>query len=202
MKFKQGTRTAVMLVALVLSCSVLSFAKKAKTNSGVYIFGVSESFTDSTLYVTPVQALDFVHLNSKSAFLPMRSSFSYQLKNYFEAKKNMPNRLCAVFFNVKREQLQRELAKVKKNYLGQKGYKVEEVSDFQFEKPAGFDDVQLTPEQEKEARKKAKQEKKELKAKQKEAKKNKKGGEKPEKPHAPAKDHTPGHPVPPTPPRN
>lgn len=174
MKLMQGAWTAVVLMSFLMCCNVSSYAKKNKANSGVYIFGVSDSFSDSTVYVTTVQALDFVNLNSKSAFLPMRSSFSYQLKNYFESKKNMPNRLCAVFYDLRKDKLQRELAKVKKNYLAQKGYKVEEVSDFQFEKPAGFDDVQLTPEQEKAARQKAKADQKAYKQKQKEAKKTQK----------------------------
>lgn len=176
MKLMQSAWTAVVLMCFLICCNISSYAKKDKTNSGVYMFGVSDSFSDSTVYVTTVQALDFVHMNSKSAFLPMRSSFSYQLKNYFESKRNMPNRLCAVYFDLRKDRLERELAKVKKNYLAQKGYKVEEVSDFQFEKPAGFDDVQLTPEQEKEAKQKAKRNRKELKAKQKEEKKNKEKG--------------------------
>lgn len=176
MKLIQSGWAAAMLAVCLVCGSVSTYAKKNKSNSGVYIFGVSDSFSDSTVYVTEVQSLDFVRLNSKSAFLPMRSSFSYQLKNYFESKKNMPNRLCAVYFNIRRDKLERELNKVKKNYLSLKGYKIESVSDFKFEKPAGFDDVQLTPEQEKAAKQKAKQEQKELKQKQKEAKKNKKEG--------------------------
>lgn len=176
MKLIQGGWAAVVLAVCLVCGSVSTYAKKNKTNRGVYIFGVSDSFSDSTVYVTEVQSLDFVRLNSKSAFLPMRSSFSYQLKNYFESKKNMPNRLCAVYFNVRRDKLERELNKVKKNYLSLKGYKIESVPDFKFEKPAGFDDVQLTPEQEKAAKQKAKQEQKELKQKQKEAKKNRKKG--------------------------
>lgn len=178
MKSMRGGWTAIVLAICMMGCGVSTYAKKEKVKAkgGVYIVGVSDSFSDSTVYITTVQALDFVRLNSKSAFLPMRSSFCYQLKNYFESQKNMPNRLCAVLFDVRRDKLERELNKVKKNYLSQKGYKVETVSDFQFEKPAGFDDVQLTPEQEKEAKKKAKQQRKEQKQKQKEAKKNGKKG--------------------------
>ena len=174
MKFRQSAWMTAMLAVFLMCCNVAVSAKKGNANSGVYIAGVSDSFSDSTVYVTTVQALDFVHLNSKSAFLPMRSSFSYQLKNFFETKRNMPNRLCAVFFDVSKDKLVRELNKVKKHYLSQKGYKIEEVSDFKFEKPAGFDDEQLTPEQEKAAKQKEKQEKKNLKLKQKEEKKNKK----------------------------
>lgn len=178
----RGSWTVLAMAVCMLCCGVSTYAKKGKSNNGVYIFGVSDSFSDSTVYITNVQPLDFVRLNSKSAFLPMRSSFSYQLKNYFETKKNMPNRLCAVFYNVSKDKLERELNKVKKGYLAQKGYKVEQVNDFQFEKPAGFDEAQLTPEQEKAAKLKAKQERKELKQQQKEAKKNRKGGEKPAAP--------------------
>lgn len=172
----RGGWTAVVLAICMMWCGVSMFAKDNKGKNGVYIVGVSDSFSDSTVYVTDVQFLDFVRLNSNSAFLPMRSSFSYQLKNYFESKKNMPNRLCAVIFNLRKDKLEREVNKVKKGYLAQKGYKVEGISDFKFEKPAGFDDVQLTPEQEKAAKEKVRKERKELKLKQKEAKKNKKKG--------------------------
>lgn len=176
MKLIRGGWTAVLLAMCMMWCGVSMSAKSSKVKKGVYIVGVSDSFSDSTVYVTDVQYLDFVRLNSSSAFLPMRSSFSYQLKNYFESKKQMPNRLCAVIFNLRKDKLEREVNKVKKGYLAQKGYKVEGLSDFKFEKPAGFDDVQLTPAQEKAAKEKAKKERKELKQKQKEAKREKKKG--------------------------
>lgn len=180
MKLMRGGWAAVLLAVCMMGVGTSMYAKKDKGNSGVYIAGISDSFSDSTVYVTAVQSLDFVNLKTKSAFLPMRSSFSYQLKNYFENKKNMPNRLCAVIFGLQRDKLERELNKIKKNYLSQKGYKVEQVTDFQFEKPAGFDEAQLTPEQEKAAKLKAKEQRKELKQKQKEAKKNKKDSKAPE----------------------
>lgn len=191
MKFMRGSWSVALLAMGMMCAGVSGYARKDKGNSGVYIVGVSDSFSDSTVYITNVQSLDFVNLKSGTDFLPMCSSFSYQLKNYFETKKNMPNRLCAVLFNLRRDKLEREINKVKKNYLAQKGYKVEQLSDFQFEKPAGYDDVQLTPEQEKEARLKAKKEQKELKLKQKEAKKNRKkkgaaSGEKGQQPAEPA----------------
>ncbi len=145
---------------------------QAKTETGVYIAGVSESLTDSTVYVTDIQQLDFVKLEGKNAFLPMRSSFSYQLKSYFDTQKGEPNRLCLVVYSPRKDKLERRVEKIKKKYLSQKGFKVNALTstDFKFEKPAGYDESVKTEAQrkkeEKEAKKKAKAEKKEAAAKE------------------------------------
>lgn len=103
------------------ACVVLpAISKKPKEKKyGVYVAGVSASFTDSLVYITPIQLVDSASVDGKG-FLKGRSQYSLQLKDYLEQQKGMQNRTCITFFNTKRNKLQKELNKLKAKY--QKGH--------------------------------------------------------------------------------
>ena len=67
---------SLFLVLMVCTASTLEDNKK-----GMYIVGVSASFTDSLIYFTDVQFVDSVTLNSEK-LLPNRSQYSEQLEDY------------------------------------------------------------------------------------------------------------------------
>lgn len=107
-------------VALVFTlCSAFSLKKGG--HKPVYAFGVSASFTDTVIYYTEIQMLDSVALD-KNGFLPHRELYSYQLKNYLEFDKGLPNRTCMIYFSENKKKLGKEAAKVvgkfKKNKNG------------------------------------------------------------------------------------
>lgn len=102
----------------------------------VYAFGVSASFTDTVIYYTDIQVLDSVALD-KNGFLPHRDLYSYQLKNYLELEKGLPNRTCMIYFSENKKKLSKEVANVLGKYRKNKTITVREIEagSFQFKKP-------------------------------------------------------------------
>lgn len=119
-----------------VSIVVDATAKKSKDKNkyGVYMAGVSASFTDSLVYFTDIQFLDSAQVDGKG-FLVGRSQYSVQLKDYLETKEGGKNRTCFMFFNVKKNKLQKELQKLKEKYNKGKNMVLKDVNpEFKFEK--------------------------------------------------------------------
>nr|WP_320058893.1 hypothetical protein [uncultured Bacteroides sp.] len=120
-----------LLLAFVI-CSAFSFKKQHKV---VYAFGVATSFTDTAFYYTDIQLLDSVQL--KNGFLPQRDLYSYQLKNYLETDKALPNRTCMIYFSESKKKLDKEVSKLVSKYKKNKSVTLQkiETSEFRFKKP-------------------------------------------------------------------
>lgn len=119
-----------------VSIVVGATAKKSKDKNkyGVYMAGVSASFTDSLVYFTDIQFLDSAQVDGKG-FLVGRSQYSVQLKDYLETKEGGKNRTCFIFFNLKKNKLQKELQKLKEKYNKGKNMVLKDVNpEFKFEK--------------------------------------------------------------------
>lgn len=111
-------------------------AKKSKDKDkyGVYMAGVSASFTDSLIYFTDIQYLDSAMVDSKG-FLVGRSQYSVQLKDYLETKEGGKNRTCFMFFNVKKNKLEKEISKLREKYKKGNNMVIKSVNpEFKFEK--------------------------------------------------------------------
>ena len=113
------------LIVLVSACVFSSFTgsdavRKKKPTTGVYVFGFSASFTDSTVYFTPIQYLDGVVLEKKTKFLPGAPEYSYQLKDYLEQQRGEKNRVCAIFADETKAKAEKHFINVRKRYLNQK----------------------------------------------------------------------------------
>lgn len=102
----------------------------------VYAFGISASFTDTIVYYTEIQTIDSISLD-KNGFLPKRDLYSYQLKNYLELEKGMPNRTCMIYFSENKNKLSKEAAKVLSKYKKNKSTVLQKINigDFKFTKP-------------------------------------------------------------------
>lgn len=119
-----------------VSIVVGATAKKSKDKNkyGVYMAGVSASFTDSLVYFTDIQFLDSAVVDGKG-FLVGRQQYSLQLKDYLETKEGGKNRTCFMFFNVKKNKLQKELMKLKEKYKKGNNMVLKSVNpEFKFEK--------------------------------------------------------------------
>ena len=104
-----------ILAPLFLVCMMCSaFTMKDKTN-GMYIVGVSASFTDSVIYFTEVQFVKNLSLGSDKV-LEMRSYYSDQLDEYLESDKGLKNRTSFVYYNTKKEKLEKVIKKMKDKY--------------------------------------------------------------------------------------
>ena len=109
MKFVKIVASLFIVLAM---CTASTLENK---KNGMYIVGVSASFTDSLIYFTDIQFVDSVKLG-KDKLLPMRSQYSDQLENYLEQVKGMENRTCFIYFNEKKAKLEKTLNKMKENY--------------------------------------------------------------------------------------
>ncbi len=120
-----------LLLVFVL-CSAFSF-KKNYANKPVYMVGVSASFMDTLVYFTDIQLVDSVTLD-KDGMLPQRQQYSYQLETYMESH-GLPQRVCFVYFNNKKEKLEKTIKKMKEKYLkGGKSILRQVDEDFKFTK--------------------------------------------------------------------
>ena len=119
-----------------VSVFVGATAKKSKDKDkyGVYMAGVSASFTDSLIYFTDIQYLDSAMVDGKG-FLVGRSQYSVQLKDYLETKEGGKNRTCFMFFNVKKNKLEKEISKLREKYKMGNNMVIKSVNpEFKFEK--------------------------------------------------------------------
>ncbi len=110
--------------------------KEPKVLKPVYIYGVAASFTDTVVYYTDIQPLDSVYLNGHG-FLPQRELYSYQLKNYLEYDKKLPNRTCMVYFSNNRKKLDKQFTKFLSKYKKSSGQVLQLIDpeEFKFKKP-------------------------------------------------------------------
>lgn len=115
--------------------SAMGKQPKDKNKYGVYLAGVSASFTDSLVYFTDVQYVDSAAVDGHG-MLVARSAYSYQLKDFLEREEGGKNRTCFIFFNRKKKNLQKEIGKLREKY--QKGglsVLLDVNPNFKFEKP-------------------------------------------------------------------
>lgn len=128
------TKFFCFLFMMVLAVSAFSKQPKDKNKYGVYLAGVSASFTDSLVYFTGVQYLDSASVDGKG-LLVGRALYSIQLKDYLEQKQNGKNRTCFIFFSRKKKNVQKELKKMKERYAKGSSLVLQDVNaEFKFEK--------------------------------------------------------------------
>ena len=87
----------------------------------IYIFGVGTNFNDSTVYLTEVTPVNGLRLDPKTKFLPARSDFSLQFREYLEGQLGLVYETTCVFFSEKRSKALKYAYKLRKRYLDQ-GY--------------------------------------------------------------------------------
>ena len=121
------------LFLVFMVCSAFSLKGK-KQESGMYMAGVSASFTDSLIYFTEIQYLDSVLLD-KAKLLPMRVQYSEQLEDYLENNLGLKDRTCFIYFDYKKEKVEKSIKKMKAKYLKDGKAVLKEVgNDFKFTK--------------------------------------------------------------------
>lgn len=129
----------ILLFTLTLTALGIS-AKSLKTNQ-VYMFGFSASFKDSIVYVTDIQHVEGAWIETKNKFLLGRDNYSYQLKNYLTDSLSRPDRICMVFYALKKKKAEKQYLKLMKKY--KKGYEVRYLNAREFK----FDAVDMSPDQ-------------------------------------------------------
>ena len=121
--------TLFLLALATFACAkkkpkVVECVSYGKGTGTVYLFGVSQMLTDSTVYITSINQIDSIDLDKKTKILPNRSEFSLQLKEYLEGQVGLHKQTACVFFAVSRKKLNKQYYKVKKRYLDDKDKKI------------------------------------------------------------------------------
>ena len=127
-----------IVASLFVVLSICTASTLEKKNKGMYIVGVSASFTDSLIYFTDIQFVDSVKLG-KDKLLPMRGQYSDQLEAYLEQQKGMENRTCFIYFDEKKANLEKAIKKMKEKYQKKGNSVLREVgTDFKFTKAVEY----------------------------------------------------------------
>lgn len=116
-KVRLGLANYLIIAVIVLGTFVCNDvnAKREVVPKG-YLFGFSGSFTDSTVYFTPIQEVDSVWMDSKTKFLLGRDNYAYQMKTFFSDTYGEPYRTCIVFFAWEKKKIDKKFAKMKARY--------------------------------------------------------------------------------------
>lgn len=106
-------RKFLFFIALAICCNAM--AEKTIVTSG-YCYGMVASFKDSTVYITEIQSIDSLYMNSKTGFILGRDNYSLQLKYYVESTFNEKHKTCIFVYDLKRKNLQKKYDKMMKKY--------------------------------------------------------------------------------------
>ena len=120
------------LFALVALCAALQVSARDRQQS-IYMFAYGTSFNDSTIYLSTVEVVKNATLEQKTNFLNNRLSYSNAFKQFLDVKYSGIH-TTAVFFNVKREKLEKMYLKIRRNTQKSRTMRLVEVpaSDFRF----------------------------------------------------------------------
>lgn len=121
-----------ILFALVALCAALQVSARDRQQS-IYMFAYGTSFNDSTIYLSTVEVVKNATLEQKTNFLNNRLSYSNAFKQFLDVKYSGIH-TTAVFFNVKREKLEKMYLKIRQNTQKSRTMRLVEVpaSDFRF----------------------------------------------------------------------
>lgn len=121
-----------ILFALVALCAALHVSARDRQQS-IYMFAYGTSFNDSTIYLSTVEVVKNATLEQKTNFLNNRLSYSNAFKQFLDVKYSGIH-TTAVFFNVKREKLEKMYLKIRRNTQKSRAMRLVEVpaSDFRF----------------------------------------------------------------------
>ncbi len=105
---------------LLLSFAFVSMASaKGVSVPAVYIFGMSFSFNDSTVYFTEIQKIDNAWLIGKGKMLEGRSAYAAQLKNYFSSQ-GQKDQTCIIYYALSEKAILKQFSKVRDRYINPK----------------------------------------------------------------------------------
>ena len=116
---------------LLLSCVLSTVALAGNKKGGIYLFGISSSFTDTVAYVTTVQRIDSVDIK-RGAALPLGQRYSNQLEDYIESVIGKPNQTAATFYSNSKKRVEKDRNKVMNRFRKRYKHQIETLADQDF----------------------------------------------------------------------
>ncbi|HEY9543180.1 hypothetical protein [Prevotella sp.] len=122
-----------LCLALLLLFGSLSMNAKHILTKG-FLFGFASSFNDSTVYLTNIQEVDAIWVDSKSKFLYSKENYSYQLRDHLK-DNGMSTPTCVTIFATKRKDIEKKYIALRKRYTSSKkqNFIVKYLSDTDFQ---------------------------------------------------------------------
>lgn len=105
----------LLMAVIMLSATSVQAKDKDKITKDAYLFGMSASFSDSTVYITDIQKVYPAYFAPKTKFLYNRDGFSSQLKAYMKGL-GVEHPTCITFYSQNKKKLEKKYAKIKRRY--------------------------------------------------------------------------------------
>ena len=105
-----------MAMLLLLAATPHQAQAKRVIAPTMYMFGMAASFNDTIVCFTDIQRIDSAWVDKTTGFLQSRDIYSSQLRTYLNDAKRLPSRTCVVFYNTKREKLEKTFVKMRRLY--------------------------------------------------------------------------------------
>lgn len=105
----------ILTLAVFMAAVHSSSAKGNSSNQTAYLFGLSASFNDSTVYITDIQEVSPVMYAPKTRFLMNREGYSSQLKGYIQGL-GIEHPTCITFYSPNYKKITKQLEKIKNKY--------------------------------------------------------------------------------------
>ena len=111
----------IIIAVLSLASTVSIMAKGGEELAQkMYVFGVSTSFNDSTVFFTEIMELEGAWVESKTGFIVSRDNYSYQLRDHL-ASKGYPKRTCIFISGKNLKDVTKKYDKLKSRYVKKGG---------------------------------------------------------------------------------
>ena len=107
--------------------------KKVKVDQPrrVHLYGAAVNFNDSTVYLTDIQYLDSVIINSEGA-LSNHANYALQMKVYLEGTLGEKNQTCSVIYSPKKRKIEDKLSKMRYKFQSAKDKTLKKITADEF----------------------------------------------------------------------
>ncbi len=131
------TLSSIVLTACLFMTGTRPAFGKERDNT-VYAFGFGTCLGDSIVYLTTIQPIDSAKTNRKTGFLIERNAYSAEMEQNLRRKYGQ-HFTCAVFYDTKKDKLEKQYLKLRKQLARDKSVRLEELppTDFAFSAVTG-----------------------------------------------------------------
>ena len=126
----------LVLIGLLCTLHLTAYAAprrgdKSEEPRRVYMFGVAVNFNDSTMYMTDVQSLDSIVINTDGS-LRNYAAYSQQLEFYIEGVLREADQTCAVIYSDKKKKLEKRFVKLQRELSAKRSEKLRRIGTDEF----------------------------------------------------------------------
>lgn len=130
MILKRITLTSLAIAAMLLSGTTNVFAAEKETP--IFLFGLSRSLNDSTVYMTEIQLISTAEIDTKTKFLQDREKYSEQLTEYLEKiGVNYPTTVTE--YSTSRNKAEKKFLKLRNKFMREGGFELKIVTTDSFQ---------------------------------------------------------------------